>query len=346
MLMVHFDLHMAVFGITFKFEIQLGADVMLLQSEQFERVGFLPCSEQLSSARSCTKFRIAPSWNVCFLPSAHSKRCINLCFVSFCKTHISNCFPVAFQKCRKGEKSLTKRCRDAPVCFFCFVAHEQLYDDLKSWVSGRLSFSAAGVCQWVWILNQMETSSLKTCNLLCAEMHICLVRSADLWLPLRLFEITKEDVLKALNIFCLGFFFFHVWNAELTVVEPTASRFSTKPELTAYRNAALLTPLNQRAPSLSVLTAPAMLSLLGTMERNTNINDFLYLLISWWILESQGHAQHLKDWSWREQSSRHCVRRLTKSWGTQVCQQQVKAARVCFLPGRIHIQLFGDKQFE
>lgn len=122
---------------------------------------------------------------------------------------------------------------------------------------------------------------MKTCNLLCAEMHICLVRTADLWLPLKLFEITKEDVLKALNIFCLGFSFFHVWNAELTVVKPIASRFSTKPDLTAYRNAALLTPLNQRAPNLSVPTAPAMLSLLRTVERNTNAYDFLYLLISW-----------------------------------------------------------------
>lgn len=74
--------------------------------------------------------------------------------------------------------------------------------------------------------------------------------------------------------------------------------------------------------------------------------DFLNLLISQWIQGSQGHAQHLKDWSRREQSSRHCVHRLAKNLGTDFCQQQVKAARVCCLPGRIHIQLFGDKQFK
>ena len=91
---------------------------------------------------------------------------------------------------------------------------------------------------------------------------------------------------------------------------------------------------------------PGTLSQIKTVERNTNIMDFLYLLISQWIQGSQGHAQHLKDWSWREQSSRHCACCLAKNLGADFCQQQVKAARVCCLPGRIHIQLFGDKQFK
>lgn len=125
----------------------------------------------------------------------------------FSKPMFQNVFQLHFRNVKR-EGNYSEHWCAAPICFFCFVAHEQLYDDLKSWVSGRPLFSAAGVCQRIWILNQMETSSLKTCNLLCAEMHICLMCTADLWLPLRLFEITKEHVLKALNVFCFGFFFF------------------------------------------------------------------------------------------------------------------------------------------
>lgn len=63
--------------------------------------------EQMSSARSCTKFRIALSWNTSFLPNTCNKCFINLCLVAFFKPHISQCFPVAFQNCIKGGKSLS-----------------------------------------------------------------------------------------------------------------------------------------------------------------------------------------------------------------------------------------------
>jgi len=138
----------------------------------------ISCSEQISFAHSCTKFSTVLSWGVCFFVSTCDKREIKLCLASVFKNPFFKMFPNCISEMRRG-KWLPELWCASPICFFCFAAHEQLYDELKSWVSGRPSFSVPGGCQQIWILNQMETSSLKMCNLLSAEMHICL-STADL----------------------------------------------------------------------------------------------------------------------------------------------------------------------
>lgn len=125
----------------------------------------------------------------------------------------------------------------------------------------------------------METSSLKMCNLLCAEMHICL-SAADPWLPLRLSEITKERVLKALSIF------FNVQSAELTVLKPSVlffrenrcSRMRTEHRSTSFPYG--VEPPCSRPLGIDSAFLRGWSSQLKMVERNTNKTDFLNLLVS------------------------------------------------------------------
>lgn len=125
----------------------------------------------------------------------------------------------------------------------------------------------------------METSSLKMCNLLCAEMHICL-SAADPWLPLRLSEITKERVLKALSIF------FNVQSAELTVLKPSVLFFHENRcsrMRTEHRSASF--PYRVEPPCSRPLGIDSAFlcgcgSQLKMVERNPNKTDFLNLLVS------------------------------------------------------------------
>lgn len=125
----------------------------------------------------------------------------------------------------------------------------------------------------------METSSLKMCNLLCAEMHICL-SAADPWLPLRLSEITKERVLKALSIF------FNVQSAELTVLKPSVLFFHENRcsgMRTEHRSASFpycVEPPCSRPLGIDSAFLRGWSSQLKMVERNTNITDFLNLLVS------------------------------------------------------------------
>lgn len=150
--------------------------------------------------------------------------------------------------------------------------------------------------------------------------------------------------------FYFGFFFFSCVKCWIDCTGANSFLiFHKKTDLTEYRNAGFPYPVEPTCSQpfgTDSTFPPGTSSQLKTVGRNTDIIDFLYLLVSQWIQGSQGHAQHLKDWSRREQSSRHCVRQWVKNLGTDFCQQQVKAARVCCLPGRIHIQLFGDKQYK
>lgn len=127
----------------------------------------------------------------------------------------------------------------------------------------------------------METSSLKMCNLLCAEMHICL-SAADPWLPLRLSEITKECVLKALSFF----FFFNVQSAELTVLKPSVLFFRVNRcsrMRTEHRSASFpycVEPPCSRPLGIDSAFLCGWSSQLKMVERNPNITDFLNLLVS------------------------------------------------------------------
>lgn len=201
-------------GITLKCKFQLGADVMPLELGEFEHGEFHPCSEQLS----CTKFRAAPAWDMwdmCSLPSSQPR--------------LSKCFPVALQDCEERERTcwaLLYR----PHMLLSVLLH--MNSPLMTWNVEFLegpSFSAAGVCQQIWIFNQMESSSSKTCNLLQAGMHSCPGWDAHPWLPPRLSGRTKRARFESSEHFLFGLFpSFTCKVLNVLCLKPAGSWFSMK----------------------------------------------------------------------------------------------------------------------